>query len=482
MRLWQQLSWLPILWLATIGLTTTAFAEPWLASRFAQNCAGCHAPGRLNRAPADRRCSLSCQGCHQNPNGGGLRHAYGKWNSQRWLRSARSLILGHKAAPAPYEKQGYHPENQRGSAKNSKTAQLNTTDTTHPATAAYGREHTPEEKTAPSLSAFLDHVPAEDPYYQRRQNPVTGGLDVRLQWLRQQEPTTESGRLFAMAGDFGLAIRPWVHNVHLVYESRFLGHPAGPPLDEQISSAQTRSLYVLVDDLPFNSYAMGGYYTPLLGNDGPDHTRLSRRMVATALTGNPRVTYNLLYKTFSVGTAPNVPYVNLHRIEKRIQPGSSPTSEEGYALNTGLRFVTLGASVNYSTWRLQNRSTPLRDTRILLQSLYLSSTLWRDRWYLGWEGILTEVERSRDFYRATVQTLESRLRLYREWYATVEIAQANSDETLQPGQALQQKYGVRTFLWPGVDWSAHYVIDRYETDGQSRKPRHYLASQLHLFY
>ena len=36
-----------------------AMAEPWLASRFSQNCAGCHSPGRKNLEASKRRCSLS---------------------------------------------------------------------------------------------------------------------------------------------------------------------------------------------------------------------------------------------------------------------------------------------------------------------------------------------------------------------------------------------------------------------------------------
>jgi hypothetical protein len=82
-------------------------AEPWISNRFAQNCAGCHAPGRTNRPAIGRRCSLSCQGCHVNPQGGGLRNTYGKWNSQRWLRSFRSDIFHEEGTPAPLGKQLY---------------------------------------------------------------------------------------------------------------------------------------------------------------------------------------------------------------------------------------------------------------------------------------------------------------------------------------------------------------------------------------
>ena len=64
-------------------------AEPWLSTRYAQNCAGCHLFESQNLVPKDRRCSLSCQGCHVNPNGGGMRSFYGKRNSKYWLRSTR---------------------------------------------------------------------------------------------------------------------------------------------------------------------------------------------------------------------------------------------------------------------------------------------------------------------------------------------------------------------------------------------------------
>ncbi|RME17410.1 MAG: hypothetical protein D6797_02570, partial [Bdellovibrio sp.] len=68
-------------------------AEPWISNRFAQNCAACHSPSRRNRPVKERRCTLACQGCHVNPNGGGLRNQYGLWNQQRWLKSFRPKKL-----------------------------------------------------------------------------------------------------------------------------------------------------------------------------------------------------------------------------------------------------------------------------------------------------------------------------------------------------------------------------------------------------
>ncbi|MFW7378516.1 MAG: hypothetical protein ACOH5I_06910 [Oligoflexus sp.] len=475
---------------------SSLFAEPWFGSRFAQNCAACHAPGRSNLPAADRRCTLSCQGCHINPNGGGIRSEYGKWTSQRWLRSYMMETVGHKAGPAPYEQQVYAKKSTTESRKTphrsggeanrypAKSApQLVTANESHQRTKAFDRHHVPE-KTGENLSEFLQSIPVDDPYWERRQNPVVGGVDLRFQYFKPLEPKQEKGRFFAMTGDFGLGLRPVsnLHKLQVVYESRFLGQISGPPLDEQISQAQTRSLYALVDDLPWNSFVMGGYYQPLFANDAADHNKLSRKFVAASLTGNSRGAYRLLYKAFSVGAAPNVPYFNVHHIAKRIDDSNPDDRTQGFAANAGLRFVSLGASLQYSLWSTKDRSPEFRDTRIMMQALHLNSTLGQDRLFLGWEGILSEVERDRDFYRAWVSSVEMRWRFYREFYLTGEWAVANSDENLEEGSAKQQKYGIQAFIWSGIAWHGAYVINDFRTSGRERPSQHYFSSQIHIYY
>ena len=53
-----------------------------IALREADNCAGCHKPGRSQRPFLERRCTLDCQGCHVDPTGAGPRNQWGYYYSQ----------------------------------------------------------------------------------------------------------------------------------------------------------------------------------------------------------------------------------------------------------------------------------------------------------------------------------------------------------------------------------------------------------------
>ncbi|NRA65516.1 MAG: hypothetical protein HRU19_13595 [Pseudobacteriovorax sp.] len=446
-----------------------AFAEPWMASRFSQNCAGCHTPGRKNLIPKDRRCSLSCQGCHTNPNGGGLRNAYGKWTSQKWLRTYTGEFFKGSSAPATTAE---HEASKNASGQvNHVVSAANQ----HPDERLYTRDG--REFETVSDAQFLKEVPKDDPYY-LNQAPVQAGANVRYLHLDNEDGPT---RQFLMSADVGVAFRTSKHT-QIVYEGRLLGRFDGPPLDEQVDNVTTRSLYGIVSDLPYNSFAMAGIYKPLFGNDHPDHTRLSRKLVASTLTGNSRATYNIRYRAASVGTAPNVPYANIHYIANQIDSTRPLNKTKGLVVNTGLRFVTLGASVNYSYWNQTTPEIDNRDTRVLMHNLYLTSTLWLNRLHLGLEGISAQVERGDLFTKASIYTLESYFKLYRELYLIGEYSSANALPDLSAGDSSQYKFGIKWFLFPGIEIISQMVQEDLNPDIGDKTDRQYISTQLHVHY
>lgn len=69
------------LFVLTTAITPTLNATPLIALKEADNCAGCHTPGRSQLPVTKRRCTLDCQGCHVDPNGGGARNEWGYYYS-----------------------------------------------------------------------------------------------------------------------------------------------------------------------------------------------------------------------------------------------------------------------------------------------------------------------------------------------------------------------------------------------------------------
>ena len=62
-------------------------ATPMYAGRSARTCDNCHvAPNEwVNPPVADRKCNMSCQSCHVDPAGGGLRNTAGRFFGQSTL-------------------------------------------------------------------------------------------------------------------------------------------------------------------------------------------------------------------------------------------------------------------------------------------------------------------------------------------------------------------------------------------------------------
>jgi hypothetical protein len=472
-------------------------AEPWISNRFAQNCAGCHAPGRTNRPAIGRRCSLSCQGCHVNPQGGGLRNQYGKWNSQRWLRSFRNKYVHEEGTPAPLNKQVYRKRVAHlGKGKKlpkkvtKRVPPHEVIKKTHPDSKLYDYYSWSEWKTdVASDEQFMAIIPKNDPYRLERTMSTYAGADLRYFYGSLQDSNDKDVTFDGfMAVDVGFRARPLkYHKLSAVIESRFFNNARGSggilqSLDSGgtnvIAGGHLRSAYLLWDDLPYNTYLQYGNTRPLFGNYSTNHESLGQQI--SGFGARPT------FRMASFGGSPNVPFFLFNYIQPSEAYGTSSESQvgnddEGYLITLGGRWVTLGLNAQLSLWSTV-RDVGGVDRTWDMYSLSGGGT-WK-RFIANFETVRVDRERlnSAGSDGGNVSTAELKFRLWRELYlqgsyavsnvlsnlgsANVSVVNPASPQSLAPGEGSEIMYGLKMFLISGLELDVQFV-SRTETPEES---------------
>jgi len=479
-------------------ISTPVKAELWLGSRYAQNCAGCHAPGRINTEPKSRKCSLSCQGCHVNPNGGGLRSHYGKWTENKWLRTMNVAGLKQDLNFAPRKDQIYGKKpwesiqsqvQEPTSSLKSKIinqglplvetkALMNEPD--------YGVADNPYTVIASTEEQYLYQVPQKDPWREMGLSKVDAGGDFR--WMvnsftdKVPDGVKKRSQNFLMAGDISVRSRPFYRNFHIVYESRILGNPSEDALlKDAFNNLMTRNAYVMYDNIPYNTFIMAGLYRPIFGNSTPDHNALGQRLLAAAQGISGGMYKAPPFTAMTLGTAPNVPFANVHLITGTTDKANWQ-SQSGYGANLGLRFVSFGAAGTYSFQKTKGINSKSEEVISNLHSLGVAATLARTT--ATYEAMSYSIDNKQIALKVGgTHNFDTYTRVFGETYLNLAFASGNVAIDLSPGESYQIKAGIRSFVLSGVDVQLAFESTESKSSIEDEIKKTYgITSQLHLYF
>lgn len=375
----------------------------------------------------------------------------------------------------------------------------------------YDRHDRQEFITTQNNTEFLARVTADDPYREEHENKVFADFDARYFYLNgkfQGNGTKTGNKSYTgpMAMNIGVRYRPVPDHVQFVFEDQYYNAAVQSSqystIDNFVTGGVTpRSAYVLVDDLPYASYVMAGLYKPMFGYETPDHTSLLNTLLFANNSTTGGDTFDedsfrsatALYKAVTIGSSPNVPFINISYIMPmdQLSPALGWYQDTGIDVTTGLRFVTMGASIMFSYWDTKGpevQNGPSLENRMygVTGGIDIPDVIFHRNHDLIANVDFSDIKREFSpgaFDSGSVQTYDFKYRLWREMYGEFTYASSNVARNMKAGSAYESDYGIRSFLLPGMDVEL-LVSSRDDSDtvDNFQTKMTMTEAQLHLYF
>ncbi|HEX7878852.1 MAG TPA: hypothetical protein VF720_05550, partial [Candidatus Eisenbacteria bacterium] len=331
-------------WTAIIitGPARIADSTPLYAAREGRTCDNCHLTPNswVNPPLAERKCTMSCQACHVDPAGGGVRNASGRF----FGRATLPMIATSPRPTQDWDRGAFGMGRHDRATTYSDSLPQGPVD--HAAVGAPGPYREPDDLWAHGRPAGS---PSRYSLFQGRYGVVAADPIFRLGWdMRLATLISGSALVFPMQADLQGVLHP-VEHVTGVAAVGARGRSRGfsTTLDEP-ESPYLRTAYVLLAEAPYQSYVKAGRFVPAYGLRLDNHTAFIRRgLHLDDAIPESRVT------GVEVGASPNYPYINASWFRSKAE-GVAPDAFDvfdvddsyGYAASGGWRgeSIAWGAS------------------------------------------------------------------------------------------------------------------------------------------
>jgi hypothetical protein len=287
-----------LLFAGAVGLVSTAVTTPMYSARAGRACDNCHLSPNdwVDPKLSERKCTLSCQGCHVDPAGGGMRHVVGRF----YGRATLPMIATSPRPTADWDRNV--PNFGRRDRATTYTHNLPLGPNTFQQSFAYADSVDDPWAWGTPAGGPTTYGYWQGRYGKLRADPMLRiGFDVRLASL-----VSGTWLAFPMQVDVSAAFHP-VRHLTAFANVGARGRPSGySDTFNDDHSPYLREAFVLLHEAPFQAYAKAGRFVPAFGHRLDDHTsRIRREFELDGSLPESRVT------GVEVGAAPNYPVINV---------------------------------------------------------------------------------------------------------------------------------------------------------------------------